>query len=239
MKKCPKCYQEMPESEKFCMKCGADLTKISSPAAKTISPTPASSQPTPPPAKKKRGLAAVLLGIVGMSIIGLFVLAVIGGGVWWLFLKDNGQSEQVQTVIEGDATVETSYEVAERVPTAFYNNADTELVVVTLKSNKKTKVKIEVEVPNITEKVSQEVEVGTTEVKEKIKPPILKKAYGPLDKAQEKPVQVKITDVNSDQVITEGSKNTTFLSRNDMVWVTEDGYQNYNYIARWVTKDKA
>jgi len=222
------------------MQCGADMSQASTPTAESASkpttptPVPAGATPVKP---KKRGLTAVLLGIVGISIIGLIVLAIVGGGVWWLFLKDNGEEQAQTTEVEGDATVEASYEVSERVSTAFYNNADTELVVVTLKSNKKTKVKIEVEIPDITEKVTEEVEVGTDEAKEKIKPPILKKAYGPLDKAQEKPVRVKITDVNSGKVITEGSKNTTMLSRNDMVWVTEDGYQNYKYIARWVTKD--
>jgi len=221
------------------MQCGADLT-ATSPAVNPAPPATSTSvqPPTSSPARKKRGLATVLLGIVGVSIIGLFVLAVIGGGVWWLFLKDNGKQDQAQTTtLEGDAKVEVSYEVTDRVPTAFYNNADTELIVVTLKSDRKTKVKIEVEIPNVTEKTTKEVEVGTTEIKEKIKPPILKSAYGPLDKAQQKPVQVKITDVNSGVVVTDGSKNVTLLSRNDMVWVSQDGYQNYKYIARWVTKD--
>lgn len=221
------------------MKCGADMAKV---IPSTTEPTAQSGEPastagkTQP--KRKRGLAAVLLGIVGVSLISFVVLAIIGGGVWWLFLRDNKDGEPTSGVeIEGDAKVEASYEVAERVPTAFYNNADTELVVVTLKSNKKAKVKVEVEIPDITEKVTKEVEVDTAETKEKIKPPILKKAYGPLDKAQEKPVRVKITDVNSGKVITEGSKNTTMLSRNDIVWVDKDGHKNYKYIARWVTKD--
>ena len=86
-------------------------------------------------------------------------------------------------------------------------------------------------------KTTKEVEIDAGETKEKIKPPILKSAYGPLDKAQVKPVKVKITDVDTNEVIADSSKNVTMLSRNDMVWVSEDGLKNYKYIARWVTKD--
>jgi len=231
MKKCSKCQQAMPESEKFCMKCGADLAQEVAPEAPASTVTP-----TEKPKKTKGKLAAFLLGGVGLLIIGLLVITVIGAGIWWFFLRDSGQTSNQSTSAE-ELKLETTLEVADRVPTAFYNNADVELVAITFKSNKTVKVRVEVEVPDVTEKTTKEIDLKAGETKEKFKPPILKKAYGPLDKAQEKPVEVKITNVESGEVIKDTSEQTAFLSRNDMVWISEDGYDNYKYIARWVTKD--
>ena len=231
MKKCFKCNQEMPESEKFCMKCGADLSQEPAPEAAT--------QPTAPDkTKKSKGkLAAFLLGGVGLLIIGVVVVAVIGAGIWWFFLRDSGQQTNNQTTGTEELKLEADLEITKRIPTAFYNNADVELLAINFKSNKDVKVKVEVEVPDVTEKITKEIDLKTGETKEKFKPPILKEAYGPLDKAQEKPVEVKITNVDSGEVVKDTSEQVAFLSRNDMVWISEDGYDNYKYIARWITKD--
>lgn len=230
MTKCSKCGAEMPDNEKFCMRCG-----------NTLSTTP---QAAPPPAnqgqkaaepKKKSKVWLWILIIV-------IVLLVIGAGIFGLgyyaYKKVTENVDEVTQETTSEATdIEISWEAEDRLPTAFYTNKTENLISFTLTSDKPVKVKLEVEIPGITEKEIKTIEATPEGTTYNSKPPFKQSAYGPLDKAQDKYITIKATNEETGNIIAEDSVKITVLSRNDMVWIDEDGTNNMKYIAKWVTKD--
>ncbi len=230
MKKCSKCGAEMPDNEKFCMRCG----NILSTASNTPEKTPAASPVQSSPKKKSKIWLWVLIIFVVLGIIGI---GVIGVG-YYAFKKVTDNTDVVTEDNNSEpAKVEISWESEDRLPTAFYTNKTEKLITFKLKSDKPTKIKLEVEIPDITEKETKTIEVGTTQVTYDAKPPFKQSAYGPLGKAQDKYIIIKATDENTNRMIVDDSQKITVLSRNDMVWIDKDGTNNMKYIAKWVTKD--
>ena len=223
MTKCSKCGAEMPDSEKFCMRCGNTLS------------TAGSSTPKTPAAPKKKSKAWIWILIV------IGIIAVIGAGIiglgYYAYKQVTDEDDTTTGIFDKEATVEITWESEDRLPTAFYTNKTEKLISFELTSDVKTNVKLEVEIPGITEKETKSLEVGPDGTSFDSKPPFKQSAYGPLDKAQEKYISIKATDENTKKVILEDTQKITILSRNDIVWTDEDGTNNMKYIAKWITKD--
>lgn len=232
MKKCSKCGAEMPDNEKFCMRCGNTL---STEQANTPQSTPTST-PTKTPKKKSKTWIWILVIVGIIFVIGAGIL---GLGYYAYQEINNGIDSDDSTTIDTKekANVEITWENEDRLPTAFYTNKTEKLITFKLKSDKPAKVKLEVEIPNITEKETKTIEVDSSGTTYDSKPPFLQSAYGPLDKAQDKYINIKATNENSGEILIEDSQKITILSRNDMVWIDEDGTNNMKYVAKWVTKD--
>lgn len=227
MTKCPKCGAEMPDNEEFCMRCGNTLSTTSGSGT-------SASAPKEEPKKKSKAWLWILIIII--------VLVIIGGGIigigFYAYKKiSKGTNEVTEVTTDEKAKVEITWEAEKRLPTAFYTNKTQKLIEFKIKSDKPTKVKLEIEIPQITEKETKEIDVDTTEQTIEFKPPFKTEAYGPLSKAQEKYISIKATDKNSKEAVLETSEKITVLSRNDMVWMEEDGTDNSKYIAKWVTKN--
>lgn len=237
MRTCLKCGTRMPEHEKFCTRCGS-LMNGSMPAVKAqIQPVaPILSPPQSPtvyrPASPRKmtglwiGLAVVAAVVI---ILVLFFTGMFGGR------SADTESGKEETVVSS-AKVEVKWETGDTLMTAFYPNSTERLIRVKLKSDRAAKLNISVEIPKVTQKQTKTVDVGEVETPYDFKPPFLKEAYGLLDKAQGTFIELEIIDEHGSSIISESIPIRT-LSRNDMVWVDKDGTKNYEYIARWVTKD--
>ncbi len=239
--KCPKCGASMPEHEKFCMRCGQAMSTRMAPAATPAAPVPpqAPAAPLPPQSPHvfrpgmKKNMMGLWIGIAVAAIAAVFLIlyftGVLGGRPTG---KEVGQSETTVS----NAKVDVKWETKDTLPTAFYPNTTERLIRVKLKSDQPTKVNISVEIPKITQKETKTVDVTEIDKPYDFKPAFLKEAYGPLDKAQDTFIDLKVTDEKGGSIISESIPIRT-LSRNDMVWIDKDGTKNYEYIARWVTKD--
>ncbi len=238
MKTCPKCGASMPEHEKFCMRCGQSING----SATSVNSQPKPPVPTPPPAPQspavyrpaaKRKMTGWWIGLAVLAAV-VVVLVLFFAGVFSNRPAGTESGKSETTV--SNAKVDVKWETADTLMTAFYPNSTERLIRVKLKADKSTKVNISVEIPKITQKETKTVDVGEIEKPHDFKPSFLKEAYGPLDKAQDTFIELKITDEHGGSIISESIPIRT-LSRNDMVWVDKDGTKNYEYIARWVTKD--
>ena len=229
MTKCSKCGAEMPDNEKFCMRCGNTLSTTGNNNSNQVPATP-----TPKATKKKSKVWLWILIILG-------VLTIVGAGVigigYYAYKQVIDENPATEEMTDTEANVEISWESEDRLPTAFYTNKTEKLLSFKLTSDKPTKVKLEVEIPDITEKETKTIEVDSEGTSFNSKPPFKQSAYGPLDKAQDKYISIKATDENTKKVILEDTQKITILSRNDIVWVDEDGTNNMKYAAKWVTKD--
>jgi len=237
MPKCPQCGADMPAGEKFCMRCGKAL-----PAAPPTSPPPQpqkSQAPPPPPqgpavyrpGSKPPGIKPWVWVVIAAVVVGAILLTMYFVGVF-------GPAEpgEVEITTVSTPTVDVSWTADEELPTAFYTNSTERLIRVALQSDEPTTVNVSVEVPQITEKETKTIDVTATEKGYDFKPSFLREAYGPLREAQDKNIELNVTDEQGNTVVSE-SIPIRVLSREDMVWVSEDGAQNYKYIAKWVTKD--
>ena len=229
MTNCSNCGAEMPKDEKFCMRCGG-----------TLSTTPKKPTTTPIKEKKPTKKSKVWLWILIIVIIlGIIGVVIIGGGIFVYnsYIKTSGSTSEEVVISDGENKVDISWEIEKKLPTAFYTNQTEKLIEFKIKSDKPTKVKVEVEIPEITEKETKTIDIGPDEKTIELKPPFKIEAYGPLDKAQDKYVNIIVTDEETDGVLLETSEKITVLSRNDMVWEEQDGTNNMKYISKWVTKD--
>lgn len=231
MTKCSKCGAEMPDNEKFCMRCGNSLstTTQATPSANQV-------QTTTKPKKKSR----VWLWILIIALILLVVGAGILGLGYYAYKKVTNTVDEVttkDTTTSEDNNIEITWESEDRLPTAFYTNKTEKLITFKLTSDNPVDVKLEVEIPGITEKETKNIKVKPEGTTYNCKPPFKQSAYGPLDKAQDKYITIKATNEETGELILEDSQKITILSRNDIVWIDEDGTNNMKYIAKWVTKD--
>ena len=229
MTKCSKCGAEMPDNEKFCMRCGNTLSTAGN---NTPNQTPATPS-TPAPKKKSKAWLWILI------VIG--IIAVIGAGIiglgYYAYKQISDEDSTTEDTTSEAAKVEITWESEDRLPTALYTNKTEKLLTFKLTSDKPAKVKLEVEIPGITEKETKTIDVDTDGTSFSSKPPFKQSAYGPLDKAQEKYINIKATDEDTNEVLLEDTQKITILSRNDIVWVDDDGTNNMKYAAKWVTKD--
>jgi len=239
MPKCPQCGADMPAGEKFCMRCGKEMPGVGS-ASPAAAPSPSQSQIPPPPPQgpsvyrpgsKPPGVKPWVWVVIAAVVVVGVLLALYFTGVFSPAEPDQDEVTTIET-----ATVDVSWVSEEELPTAFYTNSTERLIRVSLKSDQPTSVNVSVEIPQITEKETKTIDVTGTEKGYDFKPSFLREAYGPLREAQDKNIELNVTDEMGNTVVSE-SIPIRVLSREDMVWVSEDGSQNYQYIAKWVTKD--
>ncbi|EKD65008.1 MAG: hypothetical protein ACD_50C00218G0003 [uncultured bacterium] len=241
MKTCPQCGASMPDREKFCMRCGKVLVESASanapkPVARSMPVAPRPQTPSevqggmvsPAPQKKK----VLVYALIAIAVISAIIIVLMLTGV--IKIGTTGTSIISPAVLEEAPKVEVAWDVESDLPTAFYTNKNRRLVRIKLKTDKDAKVKVSVEIPEITEKEIRTLDVAMAEKGHDFKPPFLQDAYGRLSKAQSKFINLKVTTID-DKIIREESIPIRVLSRNDMVWVEKDGTQHYEDIARWVT----
>lgn len=235
----------MPEHEKFCMRCGQTIgknmspvaPKVNAPGAPSVAPVPAAPLPPQSPNVYRPGMKKNMMGVwigVAVAAVGIVVLILFFAGVFGG--RPVGPTVANKTASVAAAKVDVSWESKDTLLTAFYPNTTERLIRVRLKSDQPAKVNVSVEIPKITQKETKTIDATEIEKPYDFKPAFLKEAYGPLDKAQDTFIELKVTDEKGSTVIDESIPIRT-LSRNDMVWVDKDGTKNYEYIARWVTKD--
>lgn len=229
MKKCPQCGQSIPDTAEFCVKCGQKIETHPQDVSKTTPPAKTANQ------KPKKSKTALILGVIGGCLV-LTVVFIITAFLIWRAVSTEQPSEPGEEAVEEASNIEVTWESPEKIPTAFYTNPHEKLITFKLKADQPTQVTISVEIPKITEKETRQVEIGPEETTEEFKPPILTSAYGPLDKAQDKNINIKVVDEQGNEIVNTSQK-ITLLSRNDMIWVSEDGTNNQKYIAHWVTPD--
>ncbi|MFC1721964.1 zinc ribbon domain-containing protein [Patescibacteria group bacterium] len=250
MVKCPQCGADMPTSEKFCMRCGKDLPQqVAAPPTKAVgsqstkqSPThPAgAATPAPPqtptvyrPGQPGTGIKPWVWIVIAVAVVAGILLILYFTGVFGT--DDRAVTDDGQTTVS-TATVDVTWESETALPTAFYTNSTERLLRVTFESDQPTSVTVSVEIPGITEKETKTIDVTSSPKGYDFKPSFLQEAYGPLKEAQDKDIQLTVVDETGKTVVEE-SIPIRILSREDMVWVSEDGATNYQYIAKWVTKD--
>lgn len=238
----------MPEHEKFCMRCGQTMNVKAAPQAKATPPAPPlpprsaavrASAPLPPqsPSVYRPGMKPNMMGLwIGVAVAAVIAVVLILFFTGVFGVRGPGPNVANNVASVATAKVDVSWDSNDTLPTAFYPNTTERLIRVKLKSDQPTKVNVSVEISKITQKETKTVDVTDIEKPYDFKPAFLKEAYGPLDKAQDTFIELKVTDEKGGSIISESIPIRT-LSRNDMVWVDKDGTKNYEYIARWVTKN--
>lgn len=218
------------------MRCGKELAG----SAQSFSvPPPVTNTPPPPPQGptvyrpgKPGGVKPWVWIVIVAIIAGLIALVLYFTGVFGSKSEETKAPDAAVTVEK----IDISWDVEETLPTAFYTNATERLIKINLKAAEPTTVTVSVEIPEITEKETKTIDVTAAQKSYDFKPSFLRSAYGPLKEAQKKNLNLKVTRADGSVILEEGIP-ITVLSREDMVWVSEDGSSNYQYIAKWVTKD--
>lgn len=237
MSNCTRCGSSNPKGEVFCMRCGVKLegslpvTKNEF-AAKTKPEEAVKPQISLQPSShaKNKTMMYLIIGIIAAVVV---ILAILFATGVIKFPKDGGTVVQPT---DEKASVDLTWESKDTLTTAFYTNKNQKLITFSVKSDKPAKVTIEIEIPDITEKQTETVDAGVSSKKVEFKPPFKADAYGPLREARDTYIKIVAKD-SGGNIITDTTQSIRVLSRNDMVWVDADGTKNYQYIAKWVTKD--
>lgn len=97
--------------------------------------------------------------------------------------------------------------------------------------------KISVEIPGLTQKYEQKIELTRAETELSILPPLLDDATDNLNSSREAQIVISVEDLNSGELIVQDSIDIKIYSRFDMQWQNQDGILYLENILAWITPE--
>ena len=183
---------------------------------------------TPPP-KKRSALPGILIG-VGVLAIALVAVLLFAGGTPAL-------PAVTYTDFSAATTPEITYTVQENIFPSLYRTFGSVVTLTGTNEVGERDVLVHVEIPGFTQPFEQTVTLSRQITKIDIHPPLL---TGELNLNSEKDAQVviSVTDMETDKVLLQDSKNIRIMSKYDAVWWTEEmGDSNTDNILAWMTPE--
>jgi len=262
---CPKCNAQMKDNAKFCPVCGmkiglqppAQQPPAQPPPQRPPMPDyiPAPAQYAPPPGRADKkspvpmiALIAVLLIVLIGGGIGIYVFVLKGppdpavdAGAIKNPAKKSGDNSDLPLVTytyldkKPEAVIE--FTAVDSLFPSNYRTMDSLIVFTGYSDYGALDVLIEVEVPGFTQVYKQKVTLGRQVTKLRILPPLV---TGMIDLNSEKMAQLKysVTDLESNKLLIQESKNIKLYSKFDIVWGDEENGDAYtDNILAWMTPD--
>lgn len=144
-------------------------------------------------------------------------------------------------MLEQKNEVKVEAEIAEKIMPVTYAGENKKLVTLKVSSSGFGQIKTEVEVSGITKHETQIINLKPESKIYYLEPDITEEGYRSLVDSKKANLSLKISlleDDSKEKVLLEENKEVFFYSKNDIIWVEENGADNVKYAARWIDKDK-
>jgi hypothetical protein len=154
-------------------------------------------------------------------------------------IRKDQQLSEMNALAHKKKSVDISLIAREKILPVAYSGKNMKMAELRVGSSIYGKIRVVSEIPGITEKQTKLIDIRPESKIYYISPEITPEGYGNLSESKKADLKVSVSLINDNQeeLLLDDKKEIFLYSRNDIIWENEDG-PNFNYIARWVNKDR-